>query len=98
MAMKLAVVPLPNGKGCEFVLKYGEVAPPIFFINRNRQFAVLGALLLCAVALVYSSVAPRKRARGASVAPQHRKMEQFDGARQLKAGELVIVTGSGAAQ
>jgi hypothetical protein len=102
-AMKLAVVPLPNERGCEFVMKEGEVPPPIFFFNRSKQAAVLGALLLCALTLFYTAYfagGKRTLATIASTAAAQvtEGTQRFDGTRRLKQGELVVLDGAGSSK
>src|SRR5687767_25998 len=81
--MKLAVVPLPNETKCEVVPKEGQAPPPIFFVSRTKQVAILSGLLLCAVGLVattyfatseaaphVTTVAPRQAALAHAPAPE----------------------------
>jgi len=93
-AMKLAVVPLPNEKSCEFVLKQGEVAPPILFVNGSKQFAVLAVLFLCALGLFYSAYHSGIKSTLTAVTQPTAEAQRFDGKRPLKAGELVMVNGA----
>ena len=101
-AMKLAVVPLPNEKNCEFVMKDGEAAPPIFFFDRSKQVAVLVALFLCALALFYTAYfagGKRTLANAAKAAAQLAgETQRFDGRRHLKQGQLVVLDGAGSSK
>ena len=100
--MKLAIVPLPNESGCEFVMKDGEVPPPIFFFNGSKQVAVLGALFLCALALFYTAYfagGKKTLTIAASRAAQVTEgTQRFDGRRRLKQGELVVLDGAGSSK
>jgi hypothetical protein len=103
--MKLAVVPLPNERGCEFVIKDGEIPPPIYIVNRGMQITVLSGLLLAALALCgmayfaateTTPVAALAEPVPAPAARPSRPMVQvFDGAHDLKRGDLVMLQGGG---
>jgi hypothetical protein len=98
--MKLAVIPLPNERSCEFVMKKSEVPPRIIFISSLSQGVVLVVSLLCVAAVVYAFFRagnPSSRA-GLSSATTTTASKQIDGKRPLVPGELVVLNGGNPAQ
>jgi hypothetical protein len=92
--MKLAVIPLPNERGCEFVLNNHEVAPPIIFIGGRKQATLLVGFLLCLVFLVYACWLGFQRYGRPHPGLMHKAShERFDGSRGLTPGDLVLLNG-----
>ena len=89
--MKLAVIPLPNERSCEFVMKKSEVPPRIIFISPRGQGVVMVGLLLVLVAVAYGYFTMVHSSPAAARSAAATSAKQFDGKRRLVPGELVVL-------